>query len=108
MYINDLPKASNLKALLFADDTALFASENIYTSLEKLVNIEVKKIETWLFKNKLSLNNQKSTIVMFGEKIITNKINIQICNDKIPQSDQVKYLGIVIDKHLNGSLILTN
>ena len=29
IYINDLPKATNLKTLLFADDTALFASEKI-------------------------------------------------------------------------------
>ena len=29
LYINDLPKATNLKTLLFADDTALFASEKI-------------------------------------------------------------------------------
>ena len=45
LYINDLPNASNLKTLLFADDTALLASGDDPTSLEKLVNIELKKIE---------------------------------------------------------------
>ena len=45
LYINDLPKSSNLKTLLFADDTALFASSNNYVSLEKIINVEVKKIE---------------------------------------------------------------
>ena len=34
------------------------------------------------------------------EKNVNNKIDIQICNYQIPQSDEVKYLGIVIDKHL--------
>ena len=40
--------------------------KNNYISSEKLVNIELKKIESLLFENKLSLNTQKSTIVMFG------------------------------------------
>ena len=51
LHINDLPKTSNLKTLLFADDTALLASGNNYTSLENLVNIELKKIGSWLFEN---------------------------------------------------------
>ena len=34
------------------------------------------------------------------KKNLNNKINIQICNNQIPQSDQVKYLGILINKHL--------
>ena len=50
LYINDLPKASNLKTLFFADDTALLASSNDSTSSEKLVKIELKKIKNWLLK----------------------------------------------------------
>ena len=73
LYINDLPKSSNLKTLLFADDTALFASSNNYVSLEKIINVEVKKIENWLLENKLSLNLKKSYTIIFGEK--RKKIN---------------------------------
>ena len=50
LYINDLPKASTLKTLLFADHTALLASSDDSTSSEKLVNIELKKIKNWLLK----------------------------------------------------------
>ena len=60
------------KTLLFADDTALFASSNNYVSLEKIVNVEVKKIENWLLENKLSLNLKK-LYTIFGEK--RKKIN---------------------------------
>ena len=62
LYINDLPNASSLKTLLFADDTALFASGNNSSSVEKMVNEELKKIENWLLKNKLTLNIQKSRL----------------------------------------------
>ena len=58
LYINDLPNVSSLKTLLFADDTALFASGNNSSSVEKVVNEELKKIENWLLKNKLTLNTQ--------------------------------------------------
>ena len=101
LYINDLPKSSNLKTLLFADDTALFASSNNYVSLEKIINVEVKKIENWLLENKLSLNLKKSYTIIFGEKRKKNKpISIFINNTKISNQDTVKYLGVTIDKHL--------
>ena len=45
LYINDLPNVSSLKTLLFADDTALFASSNNSFSVEKVVNEELKKIK---------------------------------------------------------------
>ena len=96
LYINDLPKSSNLKTLLFADDTALFASSNNYVSLEKIVNVEVKKIENWLLENKLSLNLKKSYTIIFGEKLLSIFIN----NTKISKQNTIKYLGVTIDKHL--------
>ena len=40
LYINDLPLASKLFALLFADDTTLLASSNSVESLVEFVNIE--------------------------------------------------------------------
>ena len=40
LYINDLPLASKLFALLFADDTTLLASSNSAESLVEFVNIE--------------------------------------------------------------------
>ena len=43
LYINDLPNVSSLKTLLFTDDTALFASGNNSSSVEKVVNEELKK-----------------------------------------------------------------
>ena len=62
LYINDLPNVSSLKTLLFADDTALFASGNNSSSVEKVVNEELKKIENWLLKNKLTLNTQNQAL----------------------------------------------
>ena len=95
LYINDLRKSSNFKTLLFADDTALFASSNNYVSLQKIINVEVKKIKNWLLENKLSLNLKKSYTIIFGEKRKKNKpISIFINNTKISNQNTVKYLGV--------------
>ena len=50
LHINDLPKSSNLKTLLFPDNTALLASSDDSILSEKLINIELKKIKNWLLK----------------------------------------------------------
>ena len=50
LYIDNLPDALNLKTLLFADGTALSTSGDDFILLEKLANIELKKIENWLLK----------------------------------------------------------
>ena len=66
-----------------------------------MVNKELKKIENWLLKNKLSVNTQKSSNIMFGEKkTVNNMLNIHINNSQIYQKDRVKYLRVVIDKNL--------
>ena len=41
---------------LFADDTALFLSNDNLKTLNKDVNYELLNIEAWLNANKLSLN----------------------------------------------------
>ena len=51
--INDLPNTSNLKTLLFVDDTAPIASGDDSTSLEKLLNIELKKLKIGCLKTSL-------------------------------------------------------
>ena len=50
LYINGLPKAFNLKTLLFADDTALLASDDDFTSLKKLANIKLQKMNIGCLK----------------------------------------------------------
>ena len=56
LYINDLPLASKLFALLFADDTTLLASSKSVESLVEFVNIEFKKICDFFRTNMLMLH----------------------------------------------------
>ena len=99
IYINDLPKKTNLKTILFADDIALFASDANVSSLEKFVNDELEKVKLWFTQNKLTLNVKKSCRIIFGRKDFS--LNLMINNEKLTQKDATKYLGVQIDYRLN-------
>ena len=66
LYIKDLPLASKLFALLFADDTTLLASSKSVESLVEFVNIEFKKICDFFRTNKLMLHLDKTKILFFS------------------------------------------
>ena len=61
LYINDLPNCTkHLSMMLFADDTTAYLSASKNVDIGLLVNSDLKRIETWLTANKLSLNLSKT------------------------------------------------
>ena len=104
LYINDLPKISNIfQFYLFADDTNIYYEAENLDKLELTINKELKKLHTWLIVNRLSLNINKTNFVVFHpfNKPLTKKITLKIYKKAISEKDQVKYLGIMIDSTLS-------
>jgi hypothetical protein len=104
LYINDFNNcAPDLDFHLFADDANLFFSESNLQRLEAKLNHELENINEWLCANKLSLNVEKSDFVLFHtpQKKINYSIDLKINNTSIVQKSNIKYLGIIIDSHLN-------
>uniref|UniRef100_A0A3P9ID92 Reverse transcriptase domain-containing protein n=1 Tax=Oryzias latipes TaxID=8090 RepID=A0A3P9ID92_ORYLA len=61
IYINDFVFCSGaIHKILFADDTSLFMSHRNIDLLEKLLNEQLVKVDTWFKCNKLSLNTSKT------------------------------------------------
>jgi len=50
-----LPKVSNYKTTPFADDTCVILANKDTDLLEKMVDQEINKVESWMRHNKLSL-----------------------------------------------------
>ena len=74
LYINDICNVSSLvKCILFADDTNIFCSGENLQQLLDVISSELSKIKKWLDKNKLSLNLNKTKIMLFGNCKITIK-----------------------------------
>ena len=57
----------------------------------------------WLFANKLSLNIEKTSFVVFHspQRRIAHKLNLNISNMSVKSDNQVKYLGLIFDSNLN-------
>ena len=57
IYANDLPNClKSCKAILFADDTTLYASSVNISQLYETINSDLELLTEWIRANKLSLN----------------------------------------------------
>ena len=107
IYINDIKNSSNiLKCFLFADDTSTYLTGNNTKEIEETYNSELKKVLCWLNANKLSLNTDKSNLVLFRgpRKNMQLNINVLINGKQIKEKEFTKYLGILIDNKVSWSV----
>ena len=66
LHINDIKNASKtLKFLLFADDTSTLLISKSIQERENVYNKELSHVIDWLNANKLTLNVEKSNLVLF-------------------------------------------
>ena len=99
IYINDLVNAFNLShPYLFADDGALLF-ENICGKTYLSIRIEMMTIFKWLNVNKLSLNVDKTKILIFDNANFSVKIKLSN-NYAIKECKSFKYLELMIDNNL--------
>ena len=123
-FINDLPNATDLLSILYADDTTGLDSDSDLQTLITRVSSELSKMANWFQANKMSLNLSKTKYIIFhtqGKKIDQN-LTLQIDENppgaphdpsrvttierihyKHPdhKSQAFKLLGIYLDEHLN-------
>ena len=105
IYINDLHAAiAYSRSYHFADDTHLLNINTSPKKVQKQLNIDLKLLYNWLLANKISLNSTKTEMIIFQKKgfKINWKWNVRLNGYKLKLSDQIKYLGIYLDKYLNG------
>ena len=104
IYINDLPNiSSKLNFFLFADDTNLYYESDDLMELERTMNKELKQLSLWLNVNRLALNIKKTNFIVFRGKRKPYNHNVTLLMNKkaLEQKPYVKYLGLLIDEHLN-------
>ena len=70
LYINDLPMVSDLFIpISFADDTSLFCTGNKLNILVDNINLELRKVYTWVRANKLCLNIEKANCMLLPHNV---------------------------------------
>ena len=117
IYMNDLNKSLHFaKSILFADDSNIRISGKNKVRLFADMKNELSNLIVWFQANRLSLNLSKTNYILFSPKNLQmedgNDNNV-ICelkfgNDTIECKDFTKFLGLMIDKHLDWSQQFTH
>ena len=98
LYINDICNISNYFGFtLFADDTTIVSAHHNIDILFSQANIELTKLFNWLCLNKLSLNIDKTSYILFSNKQDDPKNTINIDSINIKRVFSNKFLGVTID-----------
>jgi hypothetical protein len=103
LYINDMPKHTNCKTALFADD-ALYLSQGRtnYSAILKLQQ-QLNLSQPWFDEWNITINPLKTSAIIFTNKpkSVSNKLKIK--NNTINWSPSIKYLGVHLDNKLTFS-----
>lgn len=99
LYTADMPTSRLTLTATFADDTAILASHyNPEIASQRLQN-SLNTIVTWLQKWRIKVNEEKSIHVTFTNRKETCP-PVLLNNKLIPQKEEVKYLGMHLDRRL--------
>jgi hypothetical protein len=99
IYTVDLPTTDRSYTATFADETAILTvHENPDVAMQQL-QVHLNKIYPWLTKWSMKANETKSTQVTFTLKKRTCSPVYQN-NKQLPPTNEVKYLGIHLDRRL--------
>ena len=105
IYINDLSSClSKCKTSLYADDTCLYYASENPKSVTETLNADLLIIDAWLKRNKLALNVKKCEFLMIGttRRLKSAEVpDVLIQNVPISRVTHCKYLGVLIDEHLD-------
>ena len=66
LYTNDIFLSTNIRLSLFADDTLSY--KNCVSDYLKVIkNMELRKVDEWLRKNRLFINYSKTKLLLFNK-----------------------------------------
>ena len=89
---------------MYADDTSLCHQALNMTQLNSAINSDLKRVDTWLQGNKLSLNVTKTHSMLITTKQKRNvlkstnqNLELNICGNELDIVQKTKYLGVQTD-----------
>lgn len=83
-----------------ADDIVIYCINNNIQEAQKKINATIEKLVEKINDLGLNFSSSKSCCIVFSRKHKDTKIDINIKNQKIPQVNEVRYLGINLDRKL--------
>ena len=104
IFINDLNFAIwNSSTFHFADDTCLLSIKSTIKEIKKYSNKDlIRDLSKYLNTNKISLIITKTEFLICKPKgrVFDTDLKLKLCGKKLFTSNSVKYLGVILDEHL--------
>lgn len=95
-------EGKGIKAIGYADDIAIIVSGKFPRTVSEVTQSAIMAVEEWCNKVGLKINPKKTVLVPFTKKRkLEGLIEPTLFGIQISLSDQVKYLGVIIDKRLS-------
>ena len=101
----DINNTLNLcKTKLYADDTIVYATNGNEVTCHYWLNEDLKVLMEWFSRNKLTINLDKTKLMLFATKNMQKKAKfpkIEITGIGLQYVRQFNYLGVKLDSRLN-------
>ena len=99
--IKDLVNSSTiLSFVLIADDTTVYVHNDFIDDAIQILNTELYKVASWLDSNKLTLNVNKTQMIMLSpEESLTAYNEVFLRNEVVEREIKAKFLGVIVDQH---------
>lgn len=112
IFINDIVRCSNMvKFVLFADDTSVVCKAKTAREAVMTMNNELCNVNKWFHANCLTINEHKSSFIIFHRwknKINDNIPNLTINGGNIERVQYTKFLGVILDSNVTWAHHVTN
>jgi len=93
LYVSDMQKIG-ADIIQYADDSTILIPYRHVEDLQEKINIIGERVNNYINSKNLSLNTNKTEIMLFGE---THTKTLDFINNKIPVAQHTKFLGVHID-----------
>lgn len=104
LYINDTYKVSKLLHLYYLRTTQIFFALGI--TYKNYITTERNKLKIWFDWNKLSLNLNKTKIMLFGNSRVNTQMKID--GVEMERVHEIKFLGVTIDDKISWKSQIKN
>ena len=91
-----------LSFVLFDDDTTVYIQNDSIDSAIVILITELTKVALWFDSNKLTLNVNKTQMIMLScKKILTPQNEVFLRIEVVHRVNKAKFLDVIVDQHLN-------
>ena len=93
----------NMDSSLYVDDFCVcYSSRGGMPLLERQIQLQLGKLETWANENGFKFSPTKTTAVHFCEKRkCVREPDLYLYKSRLPVNDNVRFLGVILDKRLS-------